>query len=63
MVMDIDMDVEKGRQSKGKNVIKIQVRQSKKLNLATLDQYIQGRYQFGNDVIEAISMLIRNYIV
>ena len=51
----VDMDVEKGRPSKGNNTHRVQVRPTSQINLAELYAYLQGKTDFGSPVLEAIS--------
>ena len=51
----IDMDIEKGRESRGSNSHRLQVRQVSQINLFALEAYLNGKSSFGTPVLESIS--------
>lgn len=53
-----DLDAAEGRpSSNGKNTFRVTVNQSKILNIASLDAFLQGKIQYHTDVLEAINFL------
>ena len=54
----IDMDEEKGREPRGTNDHRVQMRQVAQVDLSALEKYLRGQYSFDNKVVEAISMFV-----
>lgn len=54
-----DLNVAEGRpaRSDGKNSFRVTVNQSKVLNIATLEAFLQGKLEYHSDVLEAINFL------
>lgn len=57
MTFDVDLDLEAGRQAKGKNKFRVNLRRTKTLNLSLIDLFLSGRVQLGNELIECLSFL------
>ena len=53
----IDMNEERGQESKRDNTFRLQVRQVSQINLAALDLYLKGTASFDNTVLESINFI------
>ena len=52
---DIDLDIERGRESGGDNTFKLRLRQVSKINLQLLQSYLDGKADFDKSILESIS--------